>query len=372
MAILRLLLVAAVWTAPATAAELPCRPAPAAPDGDLSRLIDPIVDEALADGFAGGVAVMRDGALVYDRVAGFSDARGTVPVTGHTLFHVASISKYVTAVLTLAAIDEGRASLEAPLGSLAPGTRLAGRGTTLLDLLAHRAGLGSSYAAEGETEAARALAALDEQPVDGEAGGSFRYSNDGYDLLAILLERLYDRPYEELAREKLFAPACLDAPSFWGVAPLADPQVVGQPLRPPGRRLRRRNYGMIGSAGLLITAADLARFERAVSSGRLLSPTSRAALIAPRGEMSLGQATLGAFLVDHPELGPTLSARGYEDRGDNAILNHYLDHAVILAVVTSKGPAEETGAPPFRSRLAGAIEQVLVKSSLGDRASPSS
>ena len=77
--------------------------------------------------------------------------------------------------------------------------------------------------------------------------------------------------------------------------------------------------------------------------------------------MSLGQAALGAFLIDHPDLGKVLSARGYEDWGDNAILNHYLERGMILAVVTSKGPAEEPGRrpSPFRTRLAQAVEEIL-------------
>lgn len=344
------------------AAESPCPPAARKPDGELARQIDPVVDAALADGFAGGVALMRDGSLIYERVAGFSDARGKVPVTDETLFHVASISKYFTAVLALAAVDEGRIGLADPVAAVAPGTRLAARGVTFLDLLAHRSGLGSSYVAERHANADEALAAVDSQPVDAEAAGRFRYSNDGYDLLAILLERAYGRPFEELAREKLFGPACLTAPRFWSEVELSDPAVVGQPLRPVSDGLRQRNYGMIGSAGLLVTATDLVRFEHAVASGRMLSPTALAELTAPRGEMRIGQAALGAFLVDHPQLGRVLSARGYEDWGDNAILNHYLERDLILAVVTSKGPAEASGAAAFRSRIAGAIEELLAAS----------
>ncbi len=348
----------------AAAAQTPCPPAAQEPDADLTRRIDSVVDAALAEGFAGGVALMRDGALVYERVAGFSDAGGKVPVTARTLFHVASISKYFTAVLALSAVDEGRIGLTDPVAALAPGTRLAGRSVTFLDLLAHRSGLASSYIAEGHEDAGAALAAIDSQPVDAEAAGRFRYSNDAYDLLAILLERAYERPFEELARQKLFGPACLAAPRFWSEVELTDPAVVGQPLRRVRAGLRKRNYGMVGSAGLLVTAADLVRFEHAVASGRVLSPASLAELTLPRGEMSLGQAALGSFLVDHPQLGRVLSARGYEDWGDNAILNHYLEHDLILAVVTSKGPAETSGSAPapFRSRIAGAIEELLTAS----------
>ena len=205
------------------AQTVPCPSVDHRVDAGLARLVDPIVVAAVADGFAGGVALMRDGALIFDRVAGFSDRRGKVAVTAATLFHVASITKYVTALLTLAAVDEGRLELAAPVGRLAPGTRLAERGVTFLDLLAHRSGLGSSYAAERKSDPAAAFEAIDSQPIDAAKVGRFRYSNDGYDLLAVLLERAYNRSYEELVREKVFSRACLDGPRLWADVDLTDP-----------------------------------------------------------------------------------------------------------------------------------------------------
>lgn len=326
----------------------------------LAGRIDAIVDAAAAEGFAGGVALVVDGALVYERVAGSADRRGRVPVTSDTLFHVASITKYFTAVAVLAAVEDERLRLGDEVGELLATPRLGGLGVTVEDLLTHRSGLGSSYAAEGETTAAGALEAIDAQPVDAAQAGGFRYSNDGYDLLAVLLERVSGRPYEEAVRGRVLARACLDRPRFWAEVDLADPSSVGQPLRTVSRGLRRRNYGMLGSAGLLITAADLAIFQHALINGAVLSRGSLDKLTAPYGEVSIGRAALGAFLIDHPKLGRVLSARGYEDWGDNAILNHYLDHGAVLAVVTSRGPAEATGRPPFRSSLSSAIEELLV------------
>jgi CubicO group peptidase (beta-lactamase class C family) len=352
------------------AASLPGETAPqlspAADPAGLTARFDAIVNAAVADGFAGGVAVVHGEDLVYERTAGFSDAARRVPVTDSTLFHVASITKYFTACLTLRAAREGLLDLDGSIDRWVGGTGLAGRGLTFHSLLAHRSGLGSSYAAERKGDPLAASSAIARAPWSADDAGEFHYSNDGYDLLAILLEKIYGRPYEALVREKLLVPGLalspkpgpLDPVGFWGETDLTDPRRVGQPLRRVSRGLRKRNYGMIGSSGLLITARGLARFEQALGAGRVLDSVSLEALRAPRGSMSLGQATFGAFLVDHPSLGRVLTARGYEDWGDNAILNHYLDRETIVAVVTSKGPPEGQG-EPFRNRLAAAIEAVL-------------
>ncbi len=172
-----------------------------------------------------------------------------------------------------------------------------------------------------------------------------------------MLERAYGRPYEEIAREEVLKPACIADAGFWGETDLVDPQKVGQPLERPSSSLRKRNYGMIGSSGFLITAAGLARLESELGNG-LLSAGSLDALRTPRGKRSVGEIAFGSFLVVHDKLGRVISARGYEDWGDNAIMNDYRDRDVIVAVVTSKDPKEGAG-EPFRNVISKTIEDIL-------------
>lgn len=331
-----------------------------APDESLRAALDPIVDAAAAEGFAGQVALMRDGALVYERAVGSADITGAIPVTATTRFHTASMAKYFTAALALRAVEEGALALDQPFAPLAPEAGLPVN-ITIGDLLAHTSGLGSSYAAEDQTEALAAAAAIAAAPYDAARFGAFNYSNDGYDLLGIALERVYGQRYETLLREKMLARACLDDVAFWGEADLTDPRVVSQPPEGFAERLRRRNYGMLSSAGILISARDLLRWQEALRRGDLLTPASRDALYAPRGTMRLGQATYGAFLIENPQLGRVVSARGSEDWGDNGYLNDYVDCGVTLAVVTSRGPPENSGRPLFRDTITPAIEAVLAR-----------
>lgn len=344
--------------APAASADACERPAHLR-DDQLAAQLDAVIERAATDGFAGTVAVLRGGELIYSAAAGSASLDRDIPVREDTLFHVASIAKYFAAVLTMKAVDEGLVSLRDPISKLAPDMALARRGVTFEDLLSHRSGLGSSYVAEQETDAAAALAAIDNTPVDLESAGAFKYSNDGYDLLTILLERAYKRPFEEVFREKILKPACLDNPRFWSEADLTDPAVVSQPLKPISPQLQGRNYAM--ASALLVSAEDLVLFQSALANGRLLTQSSVAELWTPRGEVSIGQVTFGAFLSEHTLLGPKLRALGYEDWGDNAALVHYLDRDIIVAVTTSRGPAETTGAPPYRNQLSDAVEEILAE-----------
>lgn len=344
-----------------------CVTLPIRVDAGLKADLDRAVDAAVAEGFAGQVAVLEGSALVYRRSAGFADRRGAIPVTADTKFHVASIAKHFTAALALRAAEEGELHLDAAISPLIEGTDLARRGVTFADLLAHRSGLGSSYAAERKRDPEAAVLAIDAAGVDESEIGEFHYSNDGYDLLAILLERIYGQSYEALVREKLLAQACLGHTAFWGETDLTDPLQVAQALRSPGLSLRRRNYGMLGSAGLLTTADDLVAWQYALKSSRVLSPDSYRELMAPRGAMRLGRATFGGFILNHQTLGEVFSLRGYEDWGDNAYMNDYTDCGVMIAVVTSRGPDERSGQPPFRDKIMDAFERSLARRCEGRR-----
>lgn len=339
-----------------------CAPIPRSLDPQVSERIDAILDAKAAEGFAGQVALLQDGKLVHERAVGSADLAGAIPVTEDTLFHVASISKYLTAVLALKAAQEGRIRLQAPVAAWAQEAAFGSGDVTFADLLSHRSGYGNSYAAEAHETAAAALQAIAAaNPERAGKAGKFRYSNDGYDVLGILLERVYGQPYEQIARERVLKAACVEEAGFWADRDVTDPRNRAQSLRPPSAQLSRRNYGMIGSSGLLISAGGLVQLQHALRTGRVLDKESLSELFAPRGKVRLGQATYGGFLIDHPQLGRVLSVRGTEEWGDNAYLNDYLDCGLTLAVVTSRGPAEDSGRPLYRDQLVGALEPMLLE-----------
>jgi len=158
--------------------------------------------------------------------------------------------------------------------------------------------------------------------------------------------------------EQVLGRACLEGTRLWSEVDPTDVSVVAQPLEPFPAQLLARNYGMLGSIGILTTAEELARFQYALSRGSVLTPESYQALVAPRVAMSLGHAALGAFVIRSDHLGDVLSARGAESWGTNAILNHYATQDLIVAVVTSRGPSDGKG-ELFRNRLSRGIEKLF-------------
>jgi CubicO group peptidase (beta-lactamase class C family) len=331
---------------------------------DLRRDFDSIIEAAAREGFAGQLVVMRSGAVVYERAAGSADIAGRIPVTVDTLYQVSSVSKFFTAALALKAVEDGELALDERAATLFAGTALESRDFTLEEILSHHSGLRSTYAAEHESEPSRALDAIAKANERNLKDGDFHYSNDAYDALAIALERVYEEPYEAIFRAKIARPAGLSNFAFWGESDVDDPHLRGQPLRPTPAELKGRNYGMIGSAGLLISASDLVRFRKALDDGKIIGPQMLGELNKPRGDLSIGEVLYGAFRVDTP-MGKALSARGAEDWGDNAYLNAYPDCDAIIAIVTSRGPADDSGKPLFRVQIIEAVEEKLAPECAG-------
>ena len=85
------------------------------PDPLLEQELDAYLNGLVEEGFAGGVSVIRNCKFVFERFAGFADRAGAVSVTSETLFQVASITKYFTAVLALKAQQQGLVDLDEPL-----------------------------------------------------------------------------------------------------------------------------------------------------------------------------------------------------------------------------------------------------------------
>jgi CubicO group peptidase (beta-lactamase class C family) len=187
--------------------------------------IDVWVDEGVVPGAA--VAVWRRGLLVGQHYAG--EATPGVPVSADTLFGLASVSKPITAAAVIAAVERGDLELDAPLSVFVPefGSADDIHGTdaipqieafrdrvTIRHLLCHVSGLPENIGIRHLRM--RDKPTLDDildtmigLPLQSVPGEQLRYSNVGYGLLALAVERASDRPFFDSLRENVLDPFAL-------------------------------------------------------------------------------------------------------------------------------------------------------------------
>lgn len=197
-----------------------------------------------SEGIAGGVlAVSFQGELITQEVIGRSTS-AAIPLTASTVFPLASLSKPVTASTVRTLARTKALSLNDSVGKYIPGldphNRELGDLPTIAHLLEHRSGLdessGDPLFLNGETIGCR-VAVTHPLRFSSTPGYESHYSNLGYCLLGIVIEKVTGLPYEEASRQTLALPSSFS---------------VGPP-RPPvtreGWSLQDEVWSSLGPAG---------------------------------------------------------------------------------------------------------------------------
>ncbi len=255
----------------------------------MADAITTAMEQAVQDGvFPGAVLLVQEGAEIRRcDVVGAAALQPSSdppdppdPMTRATLFDLASLTKPIaTATAMLLLIQRGRLALDQPVTQWLPDFRGEGKnGVTLFHLLNHSSGLPAwkpFYKAITPDEAGRAAARLHErimaEPLVYPTGSQSIYSDVGFILLGVIVERAAGRSLDQWCREKLFAPLAMDSTGF---RPLGRPELAARSIAATeqcawrGRLLRGDVHdencfalgGVSGHAGLFAPADDLARF----------------------------------------------------------------------------------------------------------------
>ena len=170
-------------------------------------------------GFNGAWLYAEQGEIVSKGALGFRDPAGTLPITEDTIFQLASISKTFTAAAVMLVMRQGLLSPEDKLVKFFP-ELTDYPDVTVRQLLNHTSGIPDYFddmdwfkkiwqeekRVPGNDEILRFLQETKCKPYFAPGEG-LEYSNTGYNLLALLVERLSGVPYEEFLQKNIFEPA---------------------------------------------------------------------------------------------------------------------------------------------------------------------
>jgi CubicO group peptidase (beta-lactamase class C family) len=304
----------AVAAACAASALSASRPGPTA--RAASPLRECIVKTAQALGFSGVISVVRAaGGATYAQ--GLTDGPGSAPIGAGTPFNLGSTGKMFTAVAVAQLIDAGAIKLDDPIGRHVAGLTAEASAVTVRQLLDHSSGLGNCFAPENLPALIKARSAIDLLPLAANdkpafaPGSRFSYSDTGFLLLGLMIERVSGRSYGDYLRDHVFEPARMTATSLQpppeparavGMTSMP-PMTPGRPMllapgaAEPGRGALRpaQEAALWGgpAGGAFSTAGDMQRFFAALLAGKLTSAASLKMLVSPQivaAQASPGQA----------------------------------------------------------------------------------
>lgn len=214
---------------------------------DIKATLMPVLESSALPALA--AAAIKGGKVVAAGAVGVRKTNASEAVTVRDKFHIGSNTKAMTATLAGMLVEEGKLQWTQTLAEVFPERAdkmtAAYRKVTLEMLLTHRSGLPGnqpSYGTPMQSVSEQRLVHLDavlSTTPSSQPGSEFNYSNAGYIVAGTILERITGRPWEDLMRERLFAPLQMKSAGF---GPPSKPNETDQPW---GHILKAGSFGPV-------------------------------------------------------------------------------------------------------------------------------
>ena len=264
------------------------RPSPISQTELVRRLTDSVDSLTKSGQFSGVVLLARNGAPVFQRAYGLADRERGVANNSETAFNLGSINKIFTQIAILQLRDAGKLALDSTLATYwpdYPNSEVARR-VTIRQLLRHTSGIGGTIfdpPVGGKRNDIRTLRdylpLFVSRPLDFEPGSRNAYSNAGYVVLGLLIERLSGTDYYTYVRQHILQPAGMTRTGSFAVDSLPPNTAIGYTRgdenAPASAPLHANTQDLPGrgssAGGGYSTATDLLRFVQALRQHRIPS-----------------------------------------------------------------------------------------------------
>lgn len=254
--------------------------------------MEQVIQSHVADKtFMGTVLVVKDGKTILDKGYGSADLEWNIPSTPATKFRLGSITKQFTAASIMLLEERGKLNLTDRVRQYLPELPESWDKITIFNLLTHSAGIFNYTALPGLNETKirhltpqQIVDLVKDKPLDFSPGDNMRYSNTGYVVLGMVIEKVSGQPYAEFLKANIFAPLGMKDTGY-------EDQKAILPLRAHGYEHNKdgvlRNADFIDmstpyAAGALVsTTHDLLIWENALFAGKAVSQASLAKMTTP-------------------------------------------------------------------------------------------
>lgn len=297
----------------------------------------------LNHGFNGSILIAKDGAVIYEKYAGYADLRKKDPITDSTSLHIASTGKTMTAMAVLKMVEERKISLDDSIQRFFPG--LDYPGITVRMLLNHRSGLPNYLYFMSEAKEYRDSCINNEvvlqylynkKPNRSYAPDRrFNYCNTNYVLLALIIERVSGQSFGTYMKQHLFEPLRMQDTY---VAGISDLDSLCPSFQHNGTYWA--NDMMEGTAGdknIYSTPRDLLKWDQALYTNHFISQAMLDSAFQPNSNErpSLHNYGLGWRMLNFPN-GKKVVYHFGRWHGFNAAFARLLDEKVTVIILGNK------------------------------------
>jgi CubicO group peptidase (beta-lactamase class C family) len=315
---------------------------------DVRARVDAVFKDFQSTAPGAAVAVARGDEIIFSATYGLADVERGVAITPETSFRLASVTKQFTAAAILTLVQARRLQLDDKLPDLLAGTPSYARDVSVRHLLTHTSGIPDYEplldSDDGPQIHDRDVLALLQH---GKAlyfapGTSWRYSNSGYALLALIVEHVSGESFPAYLRRHVFDPAAMPT----AVAHVEGTDVVANRAfgySAMGTAWKRtdqsRTSAVLGDGGIYASAVELARWSASLDHNAVVGPESFREATTPV-RLSSGAATsygFGWFLDTHR--GHIRHRHEGDSIGFRTAIQRYPDQRLTVIVLANRGAA---------------------------------
>jgi CubicO group peptidase (beta-lactamase class C family) len=296
------------------------------------------------------VGVSRHGRTVLAKAYGMANLEYDVPLTTESIIEAGSVAKQFTAAAILLLAQQGKLSIDDRVRKHIPELPDYGVPLTIRHMINHTSGLrdwGTVAAVEGWPRGSRVHThehVLDivarQRSLNFAPGSEYLYSNTGYNLLAIIVQRVSGRPFADFTRTEIFEPLGMTRTSWRDdYTRIVKGRATAYSPTRTGFRLNMPFENVHGNGGLLTTVEDLLRWSANFDAAHVGGPALLREQVRP-GRLTSGREieyAAGLRVTRYrgvPEVSHTGSTAGYR-----AFLTRYPDQGLTVAVLCNHAGA---------------------------------
>ncbi|SFS69251.1 serine hydrolase [Paenibacillus sp. 453mf] len=294
-----------------------------------STAIDQYLKEA---GYSGIALVASNGDIRLRKGYGLSDINSLVRPDQKS--HIASITKGFTAAAIMQQVQQGNISLEDPVSKYVSGID-RGNEITIHMLLSHTSGLPSNFTRKEGITMEYTLAEIRTKKLMAEPGAEYRYSNNGYILLAAILEEISGKEYGAYLQEHFFKPIGM---KDTGTATPSTKTIKGYTDQNGTWAEASYYVSQSGTGTLYSTVDDLLKWDQALRGDKVLSEEIQETMYSPYSDQNYGYG----WIVSETEEGTVVFHNG-SGTGYSTGISRNLDNGITVILLGNHAGMEMTG-----------------------------
>lgn len=308
--------------------------------------------------FNGSVLVSDQGKVIFKKGYGMANMEWDIPNQPNTKHRLGSITKQFTAMLILQLAAEGKLDLHEPVTTYLPDyPKSTGDIITTHHLLTHTSGIPNytafprffQYESRNPYSPKEFVKKFQDSVLDFTPGEKFSYSNSGYFLLGVIIEKISRKTYEDMLHEKIFSPLNMNDSGFDHHEDILKNRATGYEKK--GNSYVNSNYldmSIPYAAGSIYsTVEDLYLWDQALYTNKLLPKEYMDLYFKPQtpafgrqyaygwgvGKQAIGKSTDSIYAIGH----------GGGINGFNTLISRFPDENALVVLLNNTGRAPLNG-----------------------------